>query len=77
MSVEVTIRKIITDNVAGIDGDMIEVDAKFFDSGLDSLDLATVFLEVQEEFDVVMEEGDEDKYDSLSALLAYIAAAKK
>jgi len=56
---------------------MIEAGAKFFDSGLDSLDLATVFLEVQEEFNVTIEEGDEEKYDSLNALLAYIATAQK
>ncbi len=77
MTPETKIRNIITENVAGIDGDMIEAGAKFFDSGLDSLDLATVFLEVQEEFNVTIEEGDEEKYDSLNALLAYIATAQK
>lgn len=76
MTIEAKIREIITENVEGIDGNLIEADATFFDSGLDSLDLATVLLEVQEEFDVVMAEGDEDKYDSLNALIAYIAAAK-
>ena len=76
MTIEAKIREIITENVDGIDGGMIEADAKFFDSGLDSLDLATVLLEVQEEFDVVMAEGDEDKYDSLSSLVAYVSAAK-
>ncbi len=77
MTIEAKIREIITENVDGIDGSMIKADAKFFDSGLDSLDLATVLLEVQEEFDVVMEEGEEEKYDSLDKLISYINANTK
>ncbi len=76
MTIETKIREIITENVDGIDGAMIEADAKFFDSGMDSLDLATVLLEVQEAFDVVIAEGDEDKYDTLTSLVAYVSEAK-
>ncbi|MEY8827711.1 acyl carrier protein [Sedimentitalea sp. XS_ASV28] len=76
MTIEAKIREIITENVDGIDGSMIKADAKFFDSGLDSLDLATVLLEVQEEFDVVIAEGDEDKYDTLNSLVAYVSESQ-
>ena len=76
MSIETTIRDLISENVEGFDGNMLKADAVFLDAGLDSLDLATVFLEVQEAFDVVIAEGDEEKYDTLEKLVAYVEAAK-
>lgn len=76
MSTETTIRNLITENVEGFDGDKLKSDAAFFDAGLDSLDMATVYLEVQETFDVVIAEGDEEKYDTLDKLVAYVEANK-
>jgi len=76
MSTESKIRDLITQNVEGFDGHMLKADALFLDAGMDSLDLATVFLEVQETFDVVIAEGDEDKYDTLEKLVAYVEAAQ-
>lgn len=77
MTIESKIRELMTENIEGFDGSQIVADAKFYDSGIDSLDFATLLLEVQEEFDVVLNESDEDKYDSLKSLVAYIQAAIK
>ncbi|MFT5870744.1 MAG: acyl carrier protein [Paracoccaceae bacterium] len=76
MSTEAEIRIIITEVVEGFDGDQLSRDTEFMDSGLDSLDMASVMLEVQEKYDVVIAPGDEDKYDTLTKLVAYIEANK-
>lgn len=76
MSVETRIREIISDVVEGFDGSSLKADAAFLEAGLDSLDFASVLLEVQEEFGVVMPEGEEDSYDTLAKLVAYIGAHK-
>ena len=76
MSTESRIREIITDTVEGFDGSQLPGDGEFEESGLDSLDLASVLLEVQEEFDVTFPEGEEDKYDTLNKLVAYVDANK-
>lgn len=74
MSTEARIRGIISENVEGFDGAQLKATAAFFDSGLDSLDLATVLLEVQEEFGVEIPEGDEDKFDTLQKLVDFVDA---
>lgn len=76
MTIENTIRNIITENVEGFDGQLLSADVPFLDAGLDSLDLATILLEVQEELEVTLEDGQDDQYDSLSKLIAYIESAK-
>ena len=76
MNVETTIRNLITETVEGFDGAMIKNDATFEDSGLDSLDLATILLEVQETFDVVIAAGDEAQYDTLEKLVSYVQNSK-
>lgn len=76
MSIENTIRDLITQNVEGFDGHQLTADARFLDAGMDSLDLATVLLEVQEELGVTLPDEDEDQYDTLNKLVAYIEAKK-
>jgi acyl carrier protein len=76
MSVEQTIRDLISANVARFDGNMVKADGLLIDSGLDSLDIATVLLEVQEAFDIVLPEGREDEYDTLAKLTAFVEAAR-
>jgi acyl carrier protein len=71
-----TIRDLITENVEGFDGSQLKPGSVFLEAGLDSLDLATVFLEIQEMFDVVIAEGDEDQYDTLEKLVAYVENSK-
>ncbi len=75
MSVVDQIRNIIG-SVSGFDTKNFSADAPFIETGLDSLDLATVLLEVQETFGVVVPEGDEDKYDTLNKLAAFVESNK-
>ena len=72
MTVENDIRKIIADAVVGLDMSAVTQDALFVDVGIDSLDIATVLLEVQEKFNVEMPEGQEDDFDTLGKLVAFI-----
>lgn len=70
MSNEQKIRDIISENVERIDGNTIALDASLLDAGLDSLDMATVLLEVQETFDVTVPEGQEDEFITIEKLLS-------
>lgn len=76
MSVEAKIRQIITDNANDIDGNQIPLDAKLLDTGLDSLDIATILLEVQEEFGVTIPEDQEDDFDSLGEIVKFVEQAQ-
>lgn len=76
MSTENTIRDLISEHVEGFDGHKLNSDARFLDAGMDLLDLATVLLEVQEELGVTLPDGEEDNYDTLDKLIAYIEAKK-
>ena len=72
MSTEAKIRQIITDNADGINGEEIPLDAKLIETGLDSLDIATILLEVQEEFGVTIPEDEEENLATLSAIVAFV-----
>ncbi|WP_375286536.1 acyl carrier protein [Sphingomonas sp.] len=76
MSVEAKIRQIITDNANDIDGNQIPLDAKLMETGLDSLDVATILLEVQEEFGVTIPEDQEDDFDTLGEIVKFVEQAQ-
>lgn len=76
MSVEAKIRQIITDNANDIDGNQIPLDAKLMDTGLDSLDIATILLEVQEEFGVTIPDDQEDDFDTLGEIVKFVEQAQ-
>jgi acyl carrier protein len=76
MSVEAKIRQIITDNANEIDGNQIPLDAKLMDTGLDSLDIATILLEVQESFGVTIPEDQEDDFDTLGEIVKFVEQAQ-
>ena len=75
MSVEQQIRDLISKSVARFDGNAVKADGLLIDSGLDSLDIATVLLEVQEAFDITLPERREDEYDTLAKLAAFVVKA--
>lgn len=75
MSVEQKIRDLISKSVARFDGNAVKADGLLIDSGLDSLDIATVLLEVQEAFDITLPERQEDEYDTLAKLAAFVVKA--
>lgn len=76
MSVETKIRQIITANANGVNGDEIPLDAKLIDTGMDSLDIATVLLEVQEEFGVTIPEDEESEFETLGQVVKFVEQAQ-
>lgn len=77
MSTEQKIRDLMSKTVARFDGNMVNADGLLIDSGLDSLDIATVLLEVQESFDITLPEDRDEDYNTLAKLVAFVDAAKK
>lgn len=77
MSVETEIRAILSRVVAGMDGNQVLLDSELMETGVDSLDFATLLLEVQEAFDVTLPPGEEDGFDTLGKLIAFVESAKK
>lgn len=75
MSVESQIRQIITDN-ANLSGDEIPVDAELLQTGLDSLDIATILLEVQEAFGVTIPDDQEETLTSIAQIVAFVEQAQ-
>lgn len=76
MSVETKIRQIITENANDINGDEIPRDAKLLETGLDSLDIATVLLEVQEEFGVTIPDDQENDFETLDEIIKFVEQAQ-
>lgn len=76
MSVETEIRAILSRVVTGLDGDLVLKDAKLLDSGVDSLDFATLLLEVQETFDVALPVDEEDSFDTLGKLIEFVETSR-
>lgn len=77
MSVENEIRAILSRVVAGLDGEKVMRDSELTEAGIDSLDFATLLLEVQETFDVTLPPGQEDSFDTLGKLIVFVENAKQ
>ena len=71
---EPDIRDAIQKTVAGIDAKAIDVSADFYDSGIDSLDHASILLELQEKNGLVVPDGDLAKCRSIQGILNYASA---
>ena len=66
------IRAIIGDTVIGLDVSTLENDARFSESGIDSLDHANILLAIEELLGVHFpEEEDVDQWGSIGAVLEY------
>lgn len=74
MAVSDDIRTIIASVIEGFDAASLGMNSPFTEAGLDSLDLATVLLEVQEKFGVEVPSDEEDQYDTLAKLTAFVEA---
>lgn len=71
--IEQTLRDIIGKSIDNFDASLLESDTEFLESGMDSLDMATFFLAVQEMFNVVLEPDEEHEYDTLTKLTRYVS----
>ena len=71
---EADIRDAIQKTVAGIDAKAIGVAADFYDSGIDSLDHASILLELQEKNGLIVPDSDLAQCRSIQGILSYAAA---
>ena len=71
------IREIFSSEVdAKVDVQNMDPDASFYDQGVDSLDSASVFLALEEAFDISFSSSDIDKLDTLNRIEEFIGKAK-
>lgn len=74
--IEATIREMLAEVKEGLDYNNMSTDREFGEAGLDSLDVASLLLAVQEHYDVTIDDDKVDELDTLAKLIDYIAANK-
>ncbi len=73
MITEKQVRDVIRNVRENYDADALPIDEDFAEAGLDSLDHASILLELQGETGIVFPEGIEDQLNSIQAILDYSA----
>jgi acyl carrier protein len=71
---EADVRGAIQNTVAGIDAGVIDITADFYNVGIDSLDHASILLELQEKNGLVVPDEDLATCRSIQGILSYAAA---
>jgi len=71
---EADIRNAIQKTVVGIDANALDPAADFYNSGIDSLDHASILLELQETKGLVVPDDDLVQCRSIQGILKYAAA---
>jgi acyl carrier protein len=64
------IRKIIAENVIGFDVDSLSENDNFNDAGIDSLDLQSILLSLQEVHGMTVADEDIDQCQTISGIIA-------
>ncbi len=71
---EADVRDAIAKTVLNVDAQALDANASFFDSGVDSLDHASILLELQEKFGLNVPDSDLAQCQSIAGILAYAKA---
>jgi acyl carrier protein len=68
------ILKIIKDNVSTVDVENLDCETPVFDQGMDSLDLISTLFDIEEQYDIKIEEDaiDQGKLSSVNAIVAFL-----
>jgi acyl carrier protein len=74
--IEKTIRDLLSEVKEGLNYENTSLDRDFGNAGLDSLDVATLLLSVQEHYDITIGDDDAEELDTIGKLVAYIAEHK-
>ena len=74
--IEATIREMLAEVKEGLDYNSMSLDREFGEAGLDSLDVASLLLAVQEHYDVNIDDDKVDELNTLAKLVDHIAASK-
>jgi acyl carrier protein len=71
--IEKAVREMLSEVKDGLNYDNTSLDRAFDDAGLDSLDVATLLLEIQERYGLQINDDDAEKLDTIGKLVDYIA----
>jgi acyl carrier protein len=71
---EAKIREIIASAKDDIDMSQLGVESPLEESGLDSMDIASILIGVQEEFDIKIPDSDVDSLVSIKSIVDYVAS---
>ena len=67
------LKQLIADTVEGYDPNELEPDTPFSESGLDSLDHASILMAIDEEYGIKIPDEDMDQCFSLNSTIEYLA----
>jgi len=76
MLTEQNIRDAIANTVLNFDITNLTNEASFIDAGLDSLDISSLLLELQEHHNLIVPDEDVDKCSSIQSILEYAKSQK-
>lgn len=74
--IEKTIREMLAEIKEGLDYDNMSVDREFDEAGLDSLDIASLLLAIQDHYDVTIGDEEVDGLNTIGKIVDRIASAK-
>jgi acyl carrier protein len=74
--IEKKIRELLSEVKDGLNYDNTSLDRELGNAGLDSLDIATLLLSVQEHYDINIDDDDAEQLDTIGKLVDYIAERK-
>jgi acyl carrier protein len=74
--IEKTVRELLSEVKDGLSYDNTSLDRDLGEAGLDSLDIATLLLSVQEHYDINISDDDAEQLDTIGKLVDYIAKHK-
>lgn len=74
--IEKTIREMLAEIKDGLDYDNMSVDREFDEAGLDSLDIASLLLAIQDHYDVTIGDEEVDGLNTVGKIVDRIASAK-
>lgn len=74
--IEKNVRALLSEVKDGEVFDNTSLSQDLGDAGLDSLDIATLLLSVQEQYDIEIDDDDAEQLDTIGKLVDYIAARK-
>jgi acyl carrier protein len=72
--IEATVRNMLSEIKDGLDYSTTSLDTQFGNAGFDSLDTASLLLNIQEEFDLTISDDEADSLDTIGKLVNYIKA---
>lgn len=70
--IETTVRNMLSRIKDGLDYSNTSLDTEFGNAGFDSLDTASLLLEIQEEFGLTISDDDAERLDTIGKLVSYI-----